>query len=133
MKKVLCFVSMILVIAVMLGTIASSAASGPNTGWIDRYTPSITESTGHVQCQANYSDAGRHAQQGRVRVIIEDEEYNVSYTGYSYTTEATNQYDTTVYTASKVATVPAGWHSNAQYAFKWYNINGWTLNYEATE
>ena len=133
MKKVLCVVSMILVIAVMLGTIASSAASGPNRGWIVRYTPTVTQSTGYVENQPAYNDSGKHAMQSRVRVIIQDEEDNISYTGYSYTTLSTNTTDTTVYQATKVGNVPAGWNSFIQFPFYWNPGGNWQTNYEATE
>lgn len=118
MKKVLSVISMALVIAVMLWTIGSSAASGPNTGWLDPYNAPGT-ATAHVQHQASYLDNGRHAMQGRVRVIIQDEEDNISYTSFAYTVMAPNENDNTLRSTTRSCTLYAGDTAFEQHSFYW--------------
>ncbi len=134
MKKVLSIISIVFILAATAGVMMTSAASGPNRGWLLRYTPTASQSTGYVENQPAYYEPGYgHAMQGRVRVILQDSDANISYTGYSYTTEATYNTDTTVYQASRVGTVPDGGTSMVQYAFKWSIGGTWQTGIETTE
>lgn len=67
--------------------------------------------------------------QGRIRIILQDEDDNISYTGYSYTTLATSIYDTTVYSTSKSAIIPSGGLYFIEYAFYWSPGGNWETHY----
>lgn len=132
MKKVLSIISIVFILAATAGVMMTSAASGPNTGgmneddWIDRYA--------YVHIRPSYLDAGRHAVQGRVRAIVIDRDGNVTYTGYSCTTYATNIYDQTLYTAESHPFTLIQNDVYAQYAFKWNTSSTWEPNgYQVTE
>ena len=132
MKRFLCSVSVVLLVALAFFSAMSFAATYPNIGGfvendhIDRY--------GYVQIQPSHLDAGRHAWQGRVRLIIIDRDGNVTYTGYSYTESAYDFDDDTIYRAESHH-ITAVWNDvSAQYAFYWNTTHSWSPdNAELTE
>ena len=126
MKRIVGFLSLTLIIAVVFGTMLVSAAGSPNTVWKEVNGTSIT---GYIQHKPSYLDNNRHAMQGRIRIILQDEDDNISYTGYSYTTLATSIYDTTVYSTSKSAIIPSGGLYFIEYAFYWSPGGNWETHY----
>ena len=131
MKKFASLVSAVIIIAVVVGTIVTSAASGPNTAWLDPSTVPGTV-TGHVQHQASYDDEGRHAMQARIRLIMQDEDVNITYTGYAYTVQAPDITNNTIRSTTKSAYVPSGSLVFEQHSFLWYS-SSWGNSFEETE
>ena len=130
MKKVVSFVSMAAIIVVFLGIMAS-AATYPNAGGLN-----INGSTAeaYVQIQASHVEAGNlHAMQGRVRVILQDADANISYTGYSYTAYASGFNDTLIHSATRTATIPSGGTAMEQHHFYWVSGGYWGNAYGGTE
>ena len=126
MKKLFCSVSVgILAVLTIFATI-SLAASGPNMGgmneddYLDRF--------GYVQIQPSYLDAGRHAWQGRVKLVITDSVGNTTTTGYSYTESAYDFDDDTIYRAEKHYITDVWNDVFALYAFYWNTTHSWSPN-----
>ncbi len=70
--------------------------------------------------------------QSRVRVIIEDSDSNISYSGYSYTVAASSTTDTTVYTAERQC-IAVNNTVYVQYAFRWSPNWNWSMDFEEVE